>query len=42
MIRIQKMIAYNEINVQGELANKSDNRTFSYKHCTKRILLQVK
>ena len=36
------MIPWNEINVQGELANKSDNLTVSYKHCTKRILLQVK
>ena len=28
-----------EINVQGELANKIDNRTVSYKHRTGRILL---
>ena len=26
------MIAQNEINVQGELANKMDNGTVSYKH----------
>ena len=36
------MIAQNEINVQGELANKTDNRTASYKHCTGRILVQIK
>ena len=36
------MIAQNEMNVQGKLANKSDNRTVSYKHRTERILVQVK
>ena len=28
------MIAQNEINVQGEPANKTDNRTVSYKYPT--------
>ena len=28
------MIAQNEMNVQGELANKTYNRTVSYKHRT--------
>ena len=28
------MNAQNEVNVQGELANKTDNRTVSYKHRT--------
>ena len=36
------MIAQNEINVQGELANKTDHRTVSYKHRTGRILVQIK
>ena len=36
------MIAQNEINVHGELASKTDNRTVSYKHCTGRILVQIK
>ena len=27
------MIAQNEINVHGELENKTDDRTVSYKHC---------
>ena len=36
------MIAQNEINVQGELANKTDNCTVSYKNCTGRILVQIK
>ena len=31
------MIAQNEINVQGELANKTDNRTVLYKHRTGRF-----
>ena len=35
------MIAQNEMNVQGELANKTYNRTVSYKHRTGRILLQI-
>ena len=36
------MIAQNEVNVQGELANKTDNRTVSYKHPGGRTLLQIK
>ena len=32
------MIVQNELNVQGELANKTDNRTVSYKHRKGRIL----
>ena len=36
------MIAQNEINVQGELANKTGNRTVSYKDCTGRILEHIK
>ena len=36
------MIAQNEENVQVELANKTDNRTFSYKHRTGRTLAQIK
>ena len=32
------MIVQNKINVQGELANKTDNHTVSYKHPTGRIL----
>ena len=36
------MIAKNEINVQGELANKTDNCTVTYKHRTWRILVQMK
>ena len=36
------MIVQNEINVLGELANKTDNRTVSYKHRTGRILVQIK
>ena len=36
------MIAHNEINMQGELANKTDNHTVSFKHCTGRILVQIK
>ena len=36
------MIAQNEVNVQGELANKTDNRTVSYKHRTGRTLVQIK
>ena len=36
------MIAQNEINAHGELANKTDNRTVSYKHRTGRILVQIK
>ena len=36
------MTAQNEVNVQGELANKTDNRTVSYKHRTRRTLVQIK
>ena len=36
------MIALNEINVQGELANKINNRKVSYKYGTGRILVQFK
>ena len=36
------MIAQNEMNVQEELANKTDNRTVSYEHRTGRILVQFK
>ena len=32
------MITQNEINVLGELANKTINRTVSYKHRTGKIL----
>ena len=34
------MIAQNEINLQGELANKTENCTVSDKHCNGRILAQ--
>ena len=36
------MIAQNEVKVQGELANKTDNRTVSYKHRAGMILAQIK
>ena len=36
------MIAQNEINVQGGLTDKTDNRTASYKHRTGRILALIK
>ena len=36
------MIAQNKINVQGELANKTDNHTAQYKYRTGRILLKIK
>ena len=36
------MIVQNEINVQGGLANKTDNRTVTYQHCTGKILVQIK
>ena len=36
------MIAQNEIKVQGELANKTDDCTVSYKHHTGRISVQIK
>ena len=35
------MIAQNEINVHGELANETVNRIVSRKHCTEMILLQI-
>ena len=36
------MIAQNEIKVQGEVANKTDNHRVSYKHRTGRISIQIK
>ena len=36
------MIVQNYINVHGELANKTDNRTVLYKHRTGKILVQIK
>ena len=36
------MIAQNEINMQGELANKTYNRAVLHKHRAKRILVQIK
>ena len=36
------MIAQNKVNVQGELANKIDNPTVSYKHRTERTLVKIK
>ena len=36
------MIAQNEANVQGELPNKTDNCTVSYKHRTVRTLVKIK
>ena len=36
------MIAPNATNVPGELANKTDNHTVSYKHLTGRMLVQIK
>ena len=36
------MIVQNEVHVQGEFANETDNRTVSYKHRTGRTLLQIK
>ena len=35
------MDTQNEKNVTGEYANKTDNRTVSYKHRTRRILVQI-
>ena len=35
------MIAQNKLNVQGELANKTDNRAVSHKHRTGRVLVQI-
>ena len=36
------MTAQNEESVQRELANKTNNRTVSYKHRTGMVLVQVK
>ena len=36
------MIAQNEVNVQGELGNKTYNQTVSYKSRTGRNLVQIK
>ena len=36
------MTAQNEVNLQGELANKTDNCTVTYKRGTGRTLLQIK
>ena len=36
------MIAQNEINLQGELPSKTDNRIVSYKYRTGRTLVQIK
>ena len=36
------MIALNGVNVQGELQNKTDDRTVSYKHHAGRTLAQIK
>ena len=36
------MISQNEVNVQGELENKTDTHTVSYKHRTGRTLVQIK
>ena len=36
------MIVQNDIPCRGELANKTDNRTVSYKHRTEKILVQIK
>ena len=36
------MIAQNEINLLGGLANKTSSGTVSYKHRTGRILVQIK
>ena len=36
------MIAQNEVKVDGELANKTDDCTVSYKHCTGRTLVHIK
>ena len=35
------MIVHNKVNVQGELANKPDDRTVSYKHPTRRMFVQI-
>ena len=36
------MVAQNEVNMQGELANKTDNRIVLYMHRTGRTLVQIK
>ena len=36
------MIAQNEVHVQRELGNKTDNLTVSYKYRTGNILVQMK
>ena len=36
------MITQNEVKVHGELANKTDDRTVSYNHGTRRTLVQIK
>ena len=36
------MNAQNEVDMQGELANKTDNRTAWYKHCVGRTVVQIK
>ena len=36
------MMAQNEVNVQGEFANKTDNPIVSYTHRTGRNLVQIK
>ena len=36
------MVAQDEFNVQGELANKTDNCTVLYKHRTGKTLVQIK
>ena len=35
------MIAQNEVDVQAELVNKTDNHTVSYKRGTGRVLVQI-
>ena len=36
------MIVLNEVNVQGEPENKTDNRTFSHRHRIGKTLVQTK
>ena len=36
------MIAQNELNMQEELLNNTNNRTVSYKHRTGKTLVQIK
>ena len=40
-MRVSRELAENEVNVQGELANKADNCTVSYKHRKSRTLIQI-